>query len=172
MENVITEQRLPGEALPHEDLKAFFITHLNRIYCAKSQLVEKLPELVKRSHFLDLKQAIEETVEIVENQIKRMKEIFIMLDAYYTYESCTGLIGILDEAFQSIGPQAKNPTLRDLSILFYMQNIESIEMASFKIMMMVADKMNKPDVEQLLKECYDEAKDDRILLKQISENYI
>jgi ferritin-like metal-binding protein YciE len=127
---------------------------------------------VKRSHFLDLKQAIEETVEIVENQIKRMKEIFIMLDSYYTYESCTGLIGILDEAFQSIGPQAKNPTLRDLSILFYMQNIESIEMASFKIMMVMADKMDKPAIEQLLRECYDEAQDDRALLKQISKNYM
>jgi len=172
MENIINEQRLPGESLPQHDLELFFITHLNRIYCAKSQLVEKLPELAKRSHFLDLKQAIQETVEIVENQIERMKEIFIMLDTFYNYESCTGLIGILDEAFQSIGPQSKNPTLRDLSILFYMQNIESIEMASFKIMMIVADKMKEPGIEQLLKECYDEAKDDRVLLTQISRNYI
>jgi ferritin-like metal-binding protein YciE len=171
MENTIGE-RLPNKALPQQDLMAFFITHLNRIYCAKSQLVEKLPELAKRSHFLDLKQAIDETVEIVDNQIKRMKEIFIMLDSFYTYEACTGLIGILDEAFQSIGPKAGNATLRDLSILFYMQNIESIEMASFKMLMMVADKIGKPEVLQLLTECYDEAKDDRVLLKQISQNYI
>ena len=50
----------------------------------------------------------------------------IRLDAFYTPESCIGLLGFLDEAFQSIGPPLDSPPLRDLSILFYRHNIESI----------------------------------------------
>jgi len=101
-----------------------------------------------------------------------MKEIYILLDAWYQPESCIGLIGILDEAFQSIGNPSESHSLRDLSILFYMQNIESIESASFKVMIHVADKLAQPEVVQLLLECYDEAREDKILLKQITENYL
>jgi len=163
--------RNPGQPISQQDLQQFFISHLNRIYCAKSQLVEKLPEIGSRSYYVDLKQAIDETVEIVLNQISRMKDIYIMLDTFYQPESCVGLIGILDEAFQSIGNPQDGAALRDLSILFYMQNIESIEMASFKMMIYVADKLERPDVAQLLLECYDEAKEDKILLKAITTNY-
>jgi ferritin-like metal-binding protein YciE len=166
------EERIPQAEVGQAELTQYFISHLNRIFCAKNQLVDKLPELADRSHFLDLKQAIEETVEIVQAQISRMKEIFILLDTWYNPESCIGLIGLLDEAFQSIGPQGGKPALRDLSILFYMHNIESIETASFKIMLLVADKLENPEIVQLLRECYDEAKEDRTLFRQITERYL
>ena|ERR1700744_3073738 len=169
MEN---ELRIPLIDISQRELRHFFISHLNRIFCAKSQLVDKLPELARRSQFLDLKQAIDETVEIVENQIARMRTIYVKMDAFYHPESCIGVVGILDEAFQSIGSPNDSAALRDLSVLFYMQNIESIEITSFKIMMLVADKLDEPDIAQLLLECYDEAREDKLLLKEITANYI
>jgi len=167
-----SESRFPKNQLGREELLAFFISHLNRIYCAKSQLVDKLPGLSGEAHFLDLVQSIDETVDVVQLQIQRMKQIYILLDSIYHSESCNGLIGLLDEAFQSIGPQSNKPGLRDLSILFYMLNIESIEMASFKMLMLVSEKLDEPKVTQLLLECYDEAKEDRVLLRQIADHYI
>jgi ferritin-like metal-binding protein YciE len=164
--------RNPLKELSAAELLRFFISHLNRIYCAKSQLVDKLPQLAQRSYFLDLQQAIFETIEVVQGQIERMKVIYIELDAFYQPESCVGLVGILDEAFQSIGAPGDSAALRDLSILFYMQNIESIETASFKMMMMVADRLERPEVVQLLRECYDEAREDKALLPAITENYL
>ncbi|MGN6640504.1 MAG: DUF892 family protein [Mucilaginibacter sp.] len=164
--------RIPPNNLNPAELKRFFISHLNRIYCAKSQLVDKLPLIGQRSHFRDLQQAINETVEVVRTQIERLKDIYVQLHTVYTPESCVGLVGFLDEAFQSIGPPLDSPPLRDLSILFYMQNIESIEIASFRIMIGVADKLEEPAVVQLLKECYDEARDDKALFKAIAEHYL
>jgi ferritin-like metal-binding protein YciE len=164
--------RTPTKDLSVAELRRFFISHLNRIYCAKSQLVDKLPQLVHRSYFLDLQQAIIETIEIVEQQIKRMKAVYIALDAFYQPESCVGLDGILDEAFQSIGAADDTAAVRDLSILFYMQNIESIETASFKVMMMVADRLESPEIVQSLRECYDEAREDKALFLAITENYL
>ena len=158
--------------LTQNELTRYLLSHLNRIYCAKSELVDKLPQLEKQAHFLDLQQAINETVEDVREQLKRMQRIFILLDSYYTYESCIGLQGMLDEAFQSIGPQSGEASLRDFSILFYMENIESIEKASFKMMMLVADKLHNSEVVQLLRECYDEAIEDLILFRQIADAYV
>jgi len=164
-------EQTPELQLNAEELRSFFLSHLNRIYCAKNQLVEKLPELSRRADFTDLKHAIAETIELVELQIIRMRQIFILLDAAYQHENCTGLIGLMDEAFQSISPLSGRPALRDLSILFYMQNIESIEVTSFRLLMMVADNFGDPEVSQLLLECYDDAKEDRVLLTQISQRY-
>ena len=164
--------RIPLNELGNEDLLVFFVSHLNRIYCAKSQLVEKLPELCRQAHYLDLTQAIYETVDVVRFQIQRIKQMYILLDSIYHSESCNGLIGMLDEAFQAMGPHSNKPALRDLSILFYIQNIESVEMASFKMLMIVAEKLDEPSVTQLLQECYDEAREDRVLLRQITERYV
>jgi ferritin-like metal-binding protein YciE len=164
--------RIPQKELSQSEFLHFFISHLHRIYCAKSQLAEKLPELGKRSYFLDLQQAIGETVEIVQLQIQRMREIYVKLDSFYQSESCIGLVGILDEAFQSIGTPGESASVRDLSVLFYMQHIESIEMASFKVLLMVADKLAETEIVQLLQECYDEAREDKALFKEIIKNYI
>jgi ferritin-like metal-binding protein YciE len=155
-----------------EELKQFFISHLNRIYCAKSQLEQKLPIIAANSYSADLRQAISKTIDAVTIQIGRLEEIYARLGASYTPESCIGLQGFLDEAFQSIGPPLDRPSLRDLSIAFYMQNIESIEMASFEVMVRVADKLNEWNVGQLLGECYDEARQDKALFSSIAGQYL
>ena len=169
MEN---ETHAPVYELTPKELRHFFLSHLNRIYCAKSELVEKLPELGKRSNFVDLRQAVLDTIEIVRNQILRIREIYISMDAIYTPESCVGLIGLLDEAFQAIGSPDDSPAMRDLSVLFYMQNIESIETASFNMMLRVAHQLDEKHVAELLFECYEEAKEDKILFREITGNYI
>lgn len=158
--------------LGSEKLKIFFLKHLDRIYAAKLHLVAKLPSLAKEVQFSDLKHAIEETVADVEKQIARMEVIYMLLDGQVTRGSIHGLTGLIDDAFEAIGEQEGEPELRDMSIIFYLQNIESVEMASFQILQMAAVKLKNKHVNQLLKENYDEAKADRTLLLLISSKYI
>ncbi|MEZ2335320.1 DUF892 family protein [Mucilaginibacter sp. RCC_168] len=142
------------------------------ICCAKAQLANKLPLLTQRSEFLYLQRAIDETVSMIRLQIERIKQMYVLLDSFYQLESCVGLTGILDEAFQSVGLPDENAALRDLSVLFYMQNIESIEAASFKTMLLVANRLEQPTIVQLLQECYNEAQEDNLLFRQITETYL
>ena len=158
--------------LGSEKLKYFFIKHLDRIYAAKLHLVSKLPSLLEEVQFSDLKFAICETVEDVEKQIARMEVIYTLLDAEISRGSIHGLTGLIEDAFEAINEQAGEPELRDLSIIFYLQNIESVEMASFQILQMAAVKLKNKHINQLLRENYDEAKADRTLLLLISSKYI
>jgi len=158
--------------LGSDRLKVFFIKHLDRIYNAKLHLVSKLPSLANEVEFADLKNAINETVEDVEKQIARMEVIYSLLDAEVSRGSIHGLTGLIQDAFEAIDEQMGEPELRDLSIIFYLQNIESIEMASFQILQMAAVKLKNKHINQLLKENYDEAKADRTLLLLISSKYI
>jgi ferritin-like metal-binding protein YciE len=159
-------------SLGSEKLKIFFLKHLDRIYAAKLHLVSKLPSLADEVQFADLKNAIAETVEDVEKQISRMEIIYTLLDGEVSNGSIHGLTGLIEDAFEAINEQKGEPEMRDLSIIFYLQNIESVEMASFQILQMAAVKLKNKHVNQLLKENYDEAKADRTLLLLISSKYI
>ncbi|RWU10930.1 DUF892 family protein [Pedobacter chitinilyticus] len=152
-------------------LKQFFLTHLDRIYAAKIHLVTKLPSLAEEAYFTDLKNAIEETVAGVRNQIARMQMIYTMLDAEVAEGSIHGLTGLVNDAFEAINAQEGEPELQDLSIIFYLQVIESVEMASFQILQMAAVKFDEK-IGKLLKENYEEAKSDRTLLLLISSKYM
>jgi ferritin-like metal-binding protein YciE len=158
--------------LEPEQYRGFFINHLNRIYIAKEHLVVMLPKLVEKAQFIDLKNAIIDTVEAVRRQIARMEMIYALLDAEISHCSINGIKGLVDDAFQAIQEQSEQTELRDLSIIFYLQNIESVEMASFQILQMAAVQLKNRQISQLLKENYQEAKADRTLLLYISSKYV
>ena len=153
-------------------LLKFFTDNLDRIYCAKQHMVSRFPEIASEAHFSDLNFAIMETVDDVKKQIIRIDEIYELLGAKNSTAGCTGLIGMIEEAFIAIHEQKEDTALRDMSILFYLQNIGSIEVASIQVLQMMATKMKKTEILQLLKENLDEAKDDRMLLLLITAKYV
>ncbi|MDB4918160.1 DUF892 family protein [Mucilaginibacter sp.] len=153
-------------------LLKFFTDNLDRIYCAKQHMIARFPEIANQAHFKDLNLAIMETVGDVKKQIIRMDEIYARLGVQNLEASCSGLAGMIEEAFIAISEQKDDTALRDMSILFYLQNMESVEVASFQVLQMMAVKMKNPEVLQLLKENLDEAKDDRMLLLLITAKYV
>ncbi|MBD1364541.1 DUF892 family protein [Mucilaginibacter sp. ZT4R22] len=155
-----------------EKLKTFFVNHLNRVYFAKAHLVNKLPQIMDEVNFTDLRLAIRETVADVEKQMARMELIYELLDESIGKGSIHGLTGLVDDAFEAIREQAGEAELRDMSIIFYLQNIECLEMASFQVLQIAAVKLKNKQVQQLLQECYEEAKADRTLLLLIVAKYI
>jgi len=138
--------------LGSEKLKVFFLIHLDRIYAAKYHLVSRLPSLARQAQYFKLKEAILKTVQDVEKQVARMQLIYTLLDAEVSTGSINGIIGLIDDAFEAIQAQEGEAELQDLSILFYLQNIESIEMASFQILQMAATGLKKHQIGKLLKE--------------------
>ena len=172
MEDQSNEQKSGDIGVSPEKLRTYFVRNLDKIYAAKTHLVKYLPTLADEAYFSDLRDAILETLEDVEKQIARMDIIYAMLDAEQATGNCSGLIGLVDDAFNDIKLNSHEPELRDLSIAFYMQNIESVEMASFQVLEMAAIKFKNKQIKQLIRENYDEAKADRTLLLLITAKYI
>jgi ferritin-like metal-binding protein YciE len=172
MEEKSNQSKSGKIVLGTKKLRTYFINNLDKIYAAKTHLVKHLPKIVDESHFSDLRYAIQETLGDVERQIARMDIIYTLLDADRAKGNCSGLVGLVDDAFADIRVHSKEPELRDLSIAFYMQNIESVEMASFQVLEMAAVKLKNKQVKQLIRENYDEAKADRTLLLLITAKYV
>ena len=172
MEDQSNERKSGKINVGPEKLRTYFIRNLDKIYAAKTHLVKHLPTIADEAYFADLRHAILETLEDVEKQIARMDIIFAMLDAEHSDGNFSGLAGLVDDAFEDIKIHSQEPELRDLSIAFYMQNIESVEMASFQVLEMAAVKLKNKQIKQLIRENYDEAKADRTLLLLITAKYI
>ncbi len=155
-----------------EKLLSYFIDHLNLIYCAKLHIVEKLPLMSEYAAFADLRNAILQTHSDIVNQLLRMDEIYVILEAVYSATNCATASGLMEDSFKAIAEQNDDAVLRDLSILFYMQNIESIEVSSFKVLQMAAAVLQNKQVSQLMQENFDEAREDRKLLALINAKYL
>ena len=158
--------------IDRNDLLDFFIHHLNKVYAAKKLLVSELSDVMDNAHFEDLREAMLNTIEGVINQISRMEQIYEILFTPFSDVSSNGLKALVADSFEDIKHYADKPELRDMSILFYLHNIESLEMASFQILEMASVKLKNDRVKRLLKENYDEAKADRTLLLLINAKYI
>jgi ferritin-like metal-binding protein YciE len=158
--------------LNKQDLIEFFIHHLNKVYSAKTHLLNRLPEILYQVHFSDLEGAIYETIEIVKNQRERMKQIYKMMDAEINEGNINGLKGLIDDSFDEIKLHQDNPELRDMSIMFYMTNIEATEMASFQILQLLSVKLGSDKIKSLIKENFDEAQSEKALLLLITTKYL
>lgn len=150
----------------------FFISHLDRIYCGKTHIIDSLPKLSKMTEFTDLKMAIIETCEDIVKQIKRMDKIYRLLNTQPQQAPCIGMTILLHEMFDGINTNFGDKPLCDLSLIFYLQNIESIEASSFQILKLTAESLNNPEINQLLQENFDESSDDRNLLLQVSQKFL
>jgi len=82
------------------------------------------------------------------------------------------MTGLIDDAFTAILQHSKDPWLRDMFILFYLQNIKNLEVASFQPLQIAAVKLKNKDIERLSKENFNSAKADRSLLLMLSAKYI
>jgi ferritin-like metal-binding protein YciE len=153
-------------------LLKFFSGHLDRIYCGKEHLLNSLPTLADQAHFGDLKLAILELRDDVRKQIDRMNEIYELLHLDRNEAGCVGMTALLHEMFEGIDTHKGEKPYCDLSLMFYLQNIESIETTSFQMLRLTAAKLEHEGVNQLLRESFDEAKEDRGLLLQISQKFM
>lgn len=158
--------------LEYSDLTRFFIHHLNKIFSAKTHLLKRLPEILYEAEFSDLEEGIFETIRVVENQCERMKAIYELLGATIDHGAFNGLQGLIDDSFTDIKTHRDNDELRDMSILFYLSNIEGMEMSSFQVLQLMAVKLANEDVKRLIRENYEEAQADKTLLLLITTKYL
>ncbi|MGY3212039.1 DUF892 family protein [Mucilaginibacter sp. HD30] len=155
-----------------DELKEYFLLHLNKVFCAKQHLLLQLPRLAALAAFQDLKDALAETTVEIKRQLARMKDIFGSLNAEQAPDDCKGIKRLIDDVFEDIDLQRGSQRLQDMSIIYYLQNIESLQIASFQALKMAAVKFNNKEVNSLLDENFKEAQAERELLLLLSAKYL
>jgi len=153
-----------------EKVQQFFIEHLNRLYCAKAHLVERLEEIGDEAKFIKVKHIITDTIQKSENQIHRLDKIYNSLHIRYSFEKCGGLIAFLEDSFSSFQLYVNDPYLSYILILSYLQHIESVVSSSCQLLQLLSLKMENPEIENSLAKMCDDT--DRTLYNEITTLYI
>ncbi len=151
-----------------KELYTFFKHCLSRIYFGKANLMSRLTNLQTVSEHQSLISTLRDLGGNIRRQMARIELVYELLDEPMKNTIAGGVDGLLNDIFYDVDQHKHKGKGVDLSIIFCLQNIESLEVAGFKMLRMAAVPLRNAQVKQLLKENYYDAKANRHLLLLIA----
>lgn len=149
-------------------LKDLFIDELKDIYWAEKHLTKALPKMQKASTSEELANAMEDHLAVTENQIKRLDQVFEMLDMPARAKKCEGMDGLVREGQGVMEELPKGTAARDAGIIISAQKIEHYEIAAYGSLVQLAKTIGENDIASLLQETLDEEKEADQLLTELA----
>jgi ferritin-like metal-binding protein YciE len=151
------------QTLLEEDLKD--------IYDAEKRLVKALPKMAKGATSPELKQALEEHLEVTKAQVERLEQAFELLEIPAKSKPCAGMKGLIEEGEEVLGEDATDD-LMDAAIIGAAQRVEHYEMAAYGTARTFAERLGNTEVAALLEETLNEEKEADEKLTEISERLL
>jgi ferritin-like metal-binding protein YciE len=140
----------------NQSLHSVFIDELEDMLSCENQIIETLPNLIELASSEELKEALSSHLEETENQVKRLEDIFSMLEITPKEKTCKGMEGILDEGSEMFEGKPQDATL-DAIIISAAQKVEHYEIASYGTLRSFANHLDLgSEIISLLQENLDE----------------
>lgn len=134
-----------------------FIHELSDIYSAELQIDNALPELIKKAHSKELKEALHKHHLETKKQIKRLDEIADELNVNLEGKKCDAIENILREGHKFL--QAHFPhEISDAAIISSAQRVEHYEISVYGTLKSFAKHLELKNPEKLLNETFEEEK--------------
>ena len=122
---------------------------LGDIYYAEQQITKALPKMIKKASAPEVRQAFETHLRETEGQIRRLEQVFKLLDLKARGVTCEAIDGIIAEAESVIGEVA-DEQVRDAAMIAAAQAVEHYEITRYGTLCTWAQEMARNDVAQLL----------------------
>jgi ferritin-like metal-binding protein YciE len=151
-------------------LKRTFLEHLNYIYYGKQHLANFFNEVVHIATLNVLKQAVQELLDDTESQLKCLDEIYEAIKETPSKTSTLSLKATTLEAYLVAIRGGRSPLEKDVLILFYLQQIEGIEITYYKVLKNLAKAIGYSN--SFLDQPFDLAVENRVLFESIYKEYI
>jgi ferritin-like metal-binding protein YciE len=154
-----------------DTLQTLLEEELKDIYDAEKRLVKALPKMAKAANSPELKQALEEHLQVTKNQVQRLEQAFELLEKPAKSKPCAGMKGLIEEGEEVMGQDAPDD-LMDAAIIGAAQRVEHYEMAAYGTARTFAERLGHTEVAGLLEETLNEEKEADEKLTEISEQLL
>jgi ferritin-like metal-binding protein YciE len=150
-----------------ENLQQLYLKELRDLYDAENQITDALPKLIDAANNSELKNALQEHLNVTQTQIARLEQIFQMLNEKPSGETCKGMKGVIKEGDEIVSAGG-DPATVDAGIISAAQRVEHYEMAGYGTVRTYAKLLGRDQHAQLLQQTLDEEEEADQTLTQIA----
>ena len=151
-----------------ENLQQLFVKELRDLYDAENQITDALPKMIDAAQHSDLKNALQQHLNVTQQQIARLDHIFQMLNEKPTGETCKGMKGVIKEGDEIVS-QGGDPSTVDAGIISAAQRVEHYEMAGYGTVRTYAELLGQNEMARLLEQTLKEEQEADKTLSQIAK---
>src|SRR4029453_6169785 len=113
-----------------ENLQDTLEDMLKDLYNAEKQLTKALPKMAKAATTPELKEALEENLEVTEGHLNRLEQVFQELDLPVRGKHCAGMEGLIEEGKEVLEMKSESSSEAiDAAIIVAGQKVEHYEIS-------------------------------------------
>lgn len=154
-----------------EGLRELFVDSLKDIYWAEKALTKALPKMAKNATSANLKAAIEDHLNVTQEQVARLEQVFEIIGKKAAAKKCDAMEGLIKEG-ESIMEETQPGAVRDAGIIAASQKIEHYEIATYGTLCAFAKTLGEDKAAQLLEATLAEEKEADVTLTEAAYNTI
>ena len=144
-------------------MEKLFVHALKDLYFAANQIGKSLPKMIESAKLPALKTALTEHRKETENQVRRLEEVFKLMNTPPQAVTCEAIKGILQEG-EEILEVFGDTDACDAGVIFACQAVEHYEINRYGTLKQWAKELGMKDAAKLLNASLDEeyAADDKL----------
>ena len=152
-----------------EGLKELYIDELKDLYSAENQLVKALPKMAEAANSEDLREGFEAHLEQTKEHVKRLEQIFELLDESPKGKKCMGMEGLVKEGSEAIEEDFEGAVM-DAALIGAAQRVEHYEIAAYGTVCEFAKVLGETEHATLLEETLEEEKETDEKLSELAKD--
>jgi ferritin-like metal-binding protein YciE len=156
---------------PIKTLDDLFLHTLKDIYYAEHQITKALPNMIEKTTNPSLRDEFSHHLQETHEQIRRLEQVFGLLNEQASGVTCEAIDGIIAEAKQVIS-DVGDPKVLDAAMASSAQAVEHYEISRYGTLIALAKQLGHTNVVGPLKATLDEEKAADRKLTELSETQI
>lgn len=154
-------------ATPHDLL----LDELRDLLDAEKQLTRALPKMAKSAQDQELQQAFRNHLDATREQVRRLEQVFGLLESAPRGKPCHGMKGLVEEGQELMSEDRSGPIM-DCGIANAARKVEHYEIAGYESARSIAQQLGRREAAQLLEQTLQEEMQADKLLSQISRRLL
>ncbi len=144
---------------------------VQELYAAEKQFAQAQPMMAEATTDPDLRDALEQHVDITRGQIERLERVAQMLGVSHTGGNSATAKALVDEGVRISGIDA-DPAVRDAALIAAAQRIEHFEIAGYGTLRALAKRVGQNQAARLVEETLAEERGVDMMLTEMAEGWI
>ncbi|MBK6507082.1 MAG: ferritin-like domain-containing protein [Ignavibacteria bacterium] len=157
MSTNVTQTENSRSGMQSSQLMQLFVEELKDIYWAEKALTKAIPKMIKNATSEELIKALQNHLMETEEQVKRVEQVFEIIDKKAVAKKCEAMDGLMKEG-EEIMKESEEGAMCDAGIISAAQKVEHYEIASYGTLRQFAETLGLDDAVELLEATLEEEK--------------